>query len=155
MSFDIEFDYSDAVNKYTNLQNRLQSVIDENNTQLSLLQSSPYAAMVEPQIINLINSNTIYNEKIENIQSILDEIIYIQSLSVEDKEKLYYFYTVLGDSKQMFMAKLLFNSDIGLLDPNVQTIFNDTTTLPEIKLAVAKALYNKYNISSNIRINLI
>ena len=155
MSFDIEFDYSDAVNKYTNLQNRLQSVIDENNTQLSLLQSSPYAAMVEPQIINLINSNTIYNEKIENIQSILDEIIYIQSLSVEDKEKLYYFYTVLGDSKQMFMAKLLFNSDIGLLDPNVQTIFNDTTTLPEIKLAVAKALYNKYNISSNIRTNLI
>lgn len=155
MSFDIEFDYSDAVNKYTNLQNRLQSVIDENNTQLSLLQSSPYMAMVEPQINNLINSNTIYNEKIENIQSILDEIIYIQSLSVEDKEKLYYFYTVLGDSKQMFMAKLLFNSDIGLLDPNVQTIFNDTTTLPEIKLAVAKALYNKYNISSNIRINLI
>lgn len=155
MSFDIEFDYSDTVNKYTNLQNRLQSVIDDNNTQLSLLQSSPYMAMVEPQINNLINSNTIYNEKIENIQSILDEIIYIQSLSVEDKEKLYYFYTVLGDSKQMFMAKLLFNSDVGLLDPNVQTIFNDTTTLPEIKLAVAKALYNKYNISSNIRINLI
>ena len=155
MSFDIEFDYSDAVNKYTNLQNRLQSVIDENNTQLSLLQSSPYAAMVEPQINKLINSNTIYNEKIENIQSILNEITYIQSLSIEDKEKLYYFYTVLGDSKQMFMAKLLFNSDIGLLDPNVQTIFNDTTTLPEIKLAVAKALYNKYNISSNIRTNLI
>ncbi len=155
MSFDIEFDYSNAVDRYTNIINTLQSSIDKNNTELSLLQASPYIAMIEPEINNLIINNTVYNEKIENIQSILNEIIYVQNLSLEDKEKLYYFYTVLTDDKKMFMSKLLFNTDVGLLNSNVQTIFNDTITLPEIKLAVAKTLYNKYNISSKLFLNLI
>ena len=74
-------------------------------------------------------------------------MIRIQNLTVDEKNLIYYFYTVLGIRKDIYMIKMLFNT-AALTDPNVLEVYNDTVSTSEVKLYVAQLLYQRFNINN-------
>jgi hypothetical protein len=147
MSFDAEFDYTPAVNGMNANIVELQSQIDANTLQVNQLTSSPYASLVPLEIANLNIRITNDTNIITSYNAIKAEITRVNTLSVEEKALIYYFYSVLGIPKNKYMIKLLFNTD-KLSDTNVQAVYNDTITEPATKLLVAQLLYEQFSINN-------
>lgn len=150
MSFDTEFDYTLAINGMNGRITELQSQIDANTTKVNQLTSSPYASLVSLEIANLNDRITNNATTITSYNAIKTEIARINSLPVEEKAMIYYFYSVLGVPKNKYMVKLLFNTD-KLTNDNVQTVYNDAVTEPATKLLVAQLLYEQFSMSNIYR----
>ncbi len=146
MSFDTVLDYTPVIvgfnAKIAVLQ--AQNAIDAEN--LTKLETSVYASIVTNEIQRLTNKIARDLNKINNLQALIDEMTRIQNLPLETKEQIYYFYTVLDVSRNIYMTKLLFNTD-AVTDPTVLAIFNDNVTAPDVKLMVAKLVYEKFNMN--------
>lgn len=146
MNFDEAFDYTLSIAAFNNRLVSLQSQLNEQNEKLSLLQSSLYVSIVTNEINQLTSSILRINNTIFDIQLILDEITRIQNLSVEDKNLLYYFYTIVEDTSYGSKTKLLFNTTQALTDMEIQALLVDTTTPDNIRAIIANIIYNKYQI---------
>ena len=147
MSFDIDFNYTTAIESINGRIASLQTIVDANNSKLVLLQSSVYAGIVTSEISALEFVNTTNTTAIANYQDISNEIARVQALSQEEKALLYYFYITLGISKTTYMIKLLFNTHI-VNDSRVVAVYNDTTSPADVKLLVAQMLYDQFPINS-------
>ncbi len=147
MDFDTDFDYSRAIVSINERIAVLTTQIDHNSNKSLLLQASSYASIISNELNEL--SNTIARDTLErdNYIAILGEIQRIQSLSTEDKSLIYYFYTVMGINKIHYMVKLLFNTE-ELVNPNVIAVYTDQITSAEVKLMVARILYEQFSISN-------
>lgn len=154
MSFEI-FDYTNTIIHYNNKLNILATQLNNNQYQLSLLQGAPYQTIVGSTIANITLAIAEINTTIQNIQLILDEITQIQLLSLQDKEQLYYYYTVVNDNIINFMGKMLFNTSRALSDVDIQTLINDTTTPDPVRLEVAKIIYDQYQIYQPLYLEII
>ena len=157
MSFDSELDYTKTVEYVTVKITALQLQVTEYTAKITQLQISPYVNIPSTvaEIVRLQTVIDMNNLAISNYQSLLIEIARIQALSAEEKALIYYYYTILGVSKLSYMIKMLFNTDM-LTDVNVLTLYNDTITPPEVKLMVAKLIYDAIAVNTFTEIyNLI
>ncbi len=148
MNFGEVFDYTLSIDLFNNQLSSLQLQLNEENEQLSLLQSSLYQSIIIDEINQLIDSISTINGTISKIQSILTEINRVQNLSVEDKNSLYYFYTIVNDTSYGVKRKLLFNTTQALTDPDIQALLADITTPNNVKVIIANIIYNKVQINN-------
>jgi hypothetical protein len=147
MSFDTEFDYSPAVRALNDTISKCYSQIESNTATITLLQSSVYTTITSPEIDRLTTYNASHQTEITNCEAILDEITRIRALTAENKALIYYFYTVLGVRKSIFMTKMLFNT-VAVTDPRVLEVYSDTTSSSELKLYVARLIYDTFHIDN-------
>lgn len=146
--FDTEFDYSSVLTNY----NERLTILNTQKTALvnkkTLIEGSVYTTLLQPEL-DVINQNIVYvDAQITNYQALITEITRIQNLTVDEKNLIYYYYTVLGVPKSLYMTKMLFNTD-ALTDPNVLAVYNDTTSTNEVKLLTAQLLYERFSIKTN------
>jgi len=145
--FDTEFDFTNVINNFNANINQLNAQKTLLTNKKSILENSTYNNLMQNEI-DLYNIDINYiNDNILGYQAIIDEIVRIQNLSIEDKNLIYYFYTVLGIHKKKYMLKLLFNTN-ALTDTNVLNVYNDVNSTNEVKLLVAQLLYNRFNIDT-------
>jgi hypothetical protein len=147
MSFDTILDFTPVVDGITLRMNNMQTQINADTTVVTQLQASQYSTLLDPEINIMLSNIAQYTTKVQNYQSILDEITRIQSMSVEDKASMYYYFTILGVSKMNYMTKMLFNTD-ALNNENVQALYADVITPTETKLIIAKIIYDRFYINS-------
>lgn len=147
MSFDTDFNFTPVVNGFNSRILELQSLVAIDTAKCNMLTTSSYASLLTIEIAQLNYTINNLTNTINGFNAIINEISRIQALSVEEKTLIYYFYSVLGISKKPYMVKLLFNTSL-LSDPNVQAVYNDTTSAPEVKLLVAQALYNQFTVNT-------
>jgi uncharacterized ParB-like nuclease family protein len=148
--FDTLFDYTPVKAGLTAERGRVQELLDQNNTELASLQNAtPYVA--EPVVaarINTLQSENARNQlTITKIDAVLAEITTVETLTAEAKGSLYYFYTVVEVNKTDFMAKMLFNHASALANSTIIALQADTVTESASKVAVAKLIYQSYNIA--------
>jgi hypothetical protein len=149
MSFDNDLDYGTIVTNLTAKISNLNNIVTTNTDIVAQLELSPYAILTASEIARLQDEITLSNTAIVNYQVILDEITRIQALSEEEKNLIFYYYSVLGVSKYDYMLKMLFNTNM-LSNENVLTLYSDVVTAPEIKLKVAKLIYNQILIDTRV-----
>lgn len=150
MSFDSEFDYTPVVNGLGEEKSVASSTLAVLSSELSTLQSAK-AYLTEPLVqarISDINRNISgLTLTISTIDSVLNEIAAVQSLSVENKEALLFFYVTVGTVKQDFMSRLLFNYEAALTDQRIAALRADTVTPGPAKTLIAKLYYENYPIN--------
>jgi paraquat-inducible protein B len=147
MSFDTELDYSPVIAGFNERIATLQLQLADATAELNTLNSSPYTSYVENEIIELGVRIDSINASIAGYTAVIAEMNRIQLLSAEEKNLIYYFYSVLGIRKDIYLTKLLFNTD-KVFDSRVQTVYNDTTTDNATKLLVAQKLYSQFSVST-------
>jgi len=148
MSFDTTFDYTLVAGALNNELSAIQNTISVLRTQIKLLQAAPaYESVIAKQLASLTQNIDREQQTESHIISALAEINNVQNLSIEQKDSLYYFYTVLGVNKHDFMTKMLFNYSNALNDQTIQALMSDTVTPADSKVAVAKILYDDYRVS--------
>ncbi len=151
MSFDTEFNFDPAL-AYLNARiTNIQNAINISQTRLDLLNAAPtYMSISQPVIdglTKLINENTITKT---NLESVVVEINTVKALSDADRNQLYYFYTIVQTTKKDFMARMLFNHQTALADPNIAALIADVITPSESKIEVAKIIYFKYQTDQRV-----
>jgi hypothetical protein len=146
--FDSEFDYTETLTAFTNNITNLTTSRTELQTNKDSLSASTYADLIAPEIAIIENKISNLTTKITAYQALIDEIHFVQSRPDSDKALAYYFYTMLGVPKNIYMIKMLFNTTL-LFDANVMRLYNDTSiTDPNLKVQIARILYDKFAISN-------
>jgi hypothetical protein len=145
MSFDTEFDYTNVLSIVTEKISSAENTLTELQNQKDLLLSAPtYSSVVQTTIDNLTLQISALTNDISDMNAVSTEINNVANLSSTDKDTIYYFYTVVGNSRRSFMAKTLFNYLTALADPNISNLMADITTDPAAKTSVAKVIYDSY-----------
>jgi hypothetical protein len=145
--FDTEFDYSKVLihyNEQLTLLNTQKTILVNKK---SLIENSVYNTLLQPEVDVIARDIAYLDTDITNYQALIDEIINIQNLTVDEKNLIYYYYSVLGIEKSLYMVKMLFNIS-ALTDPNVLAVYNDTTSSNEVKLLTAQLLYERFTIKN-------
>lgn len=155
MSFDTEFDYTGLLNSLalniTNFQNEISNIDNE----IALYDNAPnYTSVTENRKNLLVNMKNNLSYKIQKNQEITDEINNLILETPENKATLYYFYTVVEPDKKYFMIKALFNYSAALNNQKIQELMNDDITPSESKVAVAKLIYEDFQINQEYAIFL-
>jgi hypothetical protein len=146
--FDTEFDYTETLSAFTNNVVNLTTNKTELQSNKNSLSASTYADLIAPEIAIIEDKINNLTTKITSYQALIDEIHFIQSRPDSDKALAYYFYTMLGVPKSMYMIKMLFNSQL-LFDTNVMRLYNDASiTDPNLKIQIARILYDRFAINN-------
>jgi hypothetical protein len=150
-SFPFDAMLQSYINNTTDIQNKIDACVAE----LAALQSVPeYAEVLTAEIHNLENRISSLSSQKQRFQDIADEITIILNLPQEDKNTLYYFYTVVGESNshsmEDFMCRVLFNHQPALHDPVILKLMEDTETMSETKIRIAKICYDKYRRKADV-----
>jgi hypothetical protein len=150
MSFNADFDYTPVVNAGNQriAEIQAQKTIDENN--YTAMSTSAYASLLPMELEHLQAAISDAATSIAGYKAINDEIARIMALPDDNKMLIYYFYSVLGIPKPNYMAKLLFNTD-KLSNDNVLALYNDTTIDSQLKLTIAKLLYDQFSIDTTYK----
>lgn len=146
--FDTEFDYTETLTAFTNNVANLTTNRTDLQANKDLLATSTYANLIAPEIAVIEDKITNLTTRITAYQALIDEIHFIQSRPDSDKALAYYFYTMLGVPKSMYMIKMLFNSQL-LFDANVMYLYNDASiTDTNLKVQIARILYDRFAINN-------
>ena len=148
MSFDTEFDFTAALSKLSSDIVELQNEITNIDAQIALYDNAPdYTSVTQEKRNELLSLKDQHNNNIQKTQDVINEINALLAETQENKDTLYYFYTVVEDFKNEYMSKMLFNYQTALADPTIQQLLLDTTTVSESKTAVAKIIYSDYRLN--------
>ena len=151
MSFAETFDYKpvkDGIAQELVPVNASLASITEEHGHLQGATAYNAEVIIQDKIIHLKLEIDRLNGQKDDLNAVLAEIAAIESLTDDQKATLYYFYTIVGTSKQEFMAKMLFNHVRVLKDARISALRGDTVTPAASKAAVAKVVYQSYVIDS-------
>jgi hypothetical protein len=148
VSRDALFDYSLSIQGISNEIVLNEEQITSLDKQIIVLQNTiGYPSIIALALEDLISKKNILETTNIELQSTLDEINVISNLPSETKDLLYYFYTVIKDSRVNFMIRMPFNYQAAIIDPNIQELLADTTNSKDNKTAIAQLVYQNYPIS--------
>lgn len=152
--FDSTFDFTNILAGLNTYLVGVQSSLDDVNAQIAVLESVVgYQDVISSDLATLNSGKSRFEDEIASINAVITEVNIITGLSAEIKAQLYYFYTVLGVQVKEYMARMPFNWQTALSDPDIVALVADTTNPSPAKVAVAKFLYQRYPIyGGHIRI---
>jgi hypothetical protein len=146
MSFDTTFNYAAFTTAISTGTTRDQASIATAQTEITLLTSAATYASVPAVVSRLSRLNaevTRLNANITKRGDITAQIQGLVAISQSSKTILYELYNLCGDTAGHFMARMLFNYNTMIADPNVVSLSTDTTSTVSQKSAVAKLIYQQ------------
>lgn len=152
MSFDTIFDYSNALVTIDEMISNQNAIIASLDTQITDVQALPagYNDMKTSKENSLNSLKTIETSVLNNAQSVKDEILALTSLSSGDKQSLYDFWQLAGESKRSWMQRMMYNTKSGTLITDAAALLADGALDTQSKQQLAASLVcGKYPINRN------
>lgn len=153
MSFDTEFDYTNAKdhldNRITTYNGQISIYQDQANVIANISGHSSLVSAKQADITGIINS---YNNLVAEAQSVKDEILNVESLGTDDKIHLYDFWgNVLSgtnETRGKYMQRMLFNYQGLITEANV--LMSDGALTTNEKQMLAAAICQNYPIYGKV-----
>ena len=147
MSFDTEFDYTAGEtyldDRITNFNARIATL----DAEITALQAiTGYDDMTDPEEATKTRRKDLYVSYVADLQAARDEIDAIQALSVGNKTTLYNMYVAIGENKQFWMARMMFNY-AGLVADGQPVLDDEALDAGQITL-LGSLICQKYSITS-------
>lgn len=149
VSPEVLFDYSSALIGLSNEISQNQIELDAVADELIVLQNATgYDELVVIAIKELQDLEGSLTLIINDLQAVYNEINSLLNLDSSEKDKLYYYYSILGVGHKEFMVRMPFNYSLALADPVILDLVADSTNSSQAKIALAKLVYQNYQINS-------
>lgn len=148
--FDLNLDYSRTVTTLSAEKDELnasRAVWETSRANLAAAVDYLSNSVVSDKLASVVASIAVIDVRIASIDAVLAEIASVQALGNNEKDQLYYFYTIVGANKPEFMARMLFNYQAALTNPDIIRLNADTVTPRDSKIAVATAFYESYTLA--------
>tara|TARA_R110002153_G_scaffold155933_3_gene308047 strand:+ start:8742 stop:9245 length:504 start_codon:yes stop_codon:yes gene_type:complete len=149
-NFDSTFDFAALKVKFQAQRGLIVSELATAQAEIALYESaSAYGSITAGTLQRLNRTKTDLDSRLINMDAILAEVDVVTSLSLESKDKIYYYYTILTPSKTDFMVRTLFNHVEALANGGIESLRADEATPLAAKVAVAQILYAEYNVKND------
>lgn len=150
MSFDADFDYTNAKTQLDGQIVNYTNLINAGNAEISMYGNiTGYGSLVSEKVSNLTYTNNLHAQLKGKRENAKAEMQVLESLPAQDKSTLYDFWIIAGESKPRYMKRIMFNHANGLLS-QAGNIVADGNLSPAEAQAVGGLLCAEFPISQDV-----